>query len=410
MPLADAPLTVATMPPMRPAWQKLELLARTFIASLSLATSIGMAKTIQVGPDQRIKTIAEAAKVAQDDDVVEIASGTYEGDVAVWPQKRLTIRGVGVRPVLLAAGKSAEGKAIWVISNGTFNISNLEFRGSRVADGNGAGIRFEQGKLHVVRCAFFDNQNGILTANFADAELTIEQSVFAGAPKQKAPLPHLLYVGSIASLKVTGSRFYGGYIGHLLKSRARVSDVRYSLLVDGPSGRASYEAEFPNGGDVTLVGNVLGQSSDAENPTILSYGAEGGKWQTNKLTMVHNTLYTEGVRPAWFLRVFADKLNHPPKVVTRNNLLVGSGLFVANVTGQHQGNYFVPPVVLGDPAIMDFTLGSRSWLRGMVTPIGPSPGGLAPTHEHLLPGRVTSIVNQLEWVPGAIQAPTLAKP
>ena len=43
-------------------------------------------------------------------------------------------------------------------------IENIEFRGVRVADRNGAGIRFETGRLHVLRCAFFDNENGLLAA------------------------------------------------------------------------------------------------------------------------------------------------------------------------------------------------------------------------------------------------------
>jgi len=84
-------------------------------------------------------------------------------------------------------------------------------------------------------------------------------------------LPHLLYAGRIARLSVEGSRFHDGYFGHFLKSRARASDIRYNWLVDGEGGSASYEADFPNGGNVTLVGNVLGQSKTTENLTMLAY-------------------------------------------------------------------------------------------------------------------------------------------
>jgi hypothetical protein len=48
--------------------------------------------------------------------------------------------------VLLAAGHSAEDKAILVVRNGEVRIENIEFRGTRVPDGNGAGIRFERGR------------------------------------------------------------------------------------------------------------------------------------------------------------------------------------------------------------------------------------------------------------------------
>ena len=132
--------------------------------------------TITVDPQGEVPTIAEAAKIAQDDDVVEILPGNYRGDVAVWLQKRLTIRGIGETPTLNADGKSAEGKAIWVFRDGEFVVENVAFEGARVADRNGAGIRFERGKLTVRRCRFTDNENGLLTANFVDSELVIEDS------------------------------------------------------------------------------------------------------------------------------------------------------------------------------------------------------------------------------------------
>jgi hypothetical protein len=379
------------------------------IAASFFLAMVATAGVIHVGPNQSVKTIAEAAKLAKDGDIVEIAGGEYTGDVTTWLQKRLTIVGVGSRPVLNAAGENAEGKAIWVIRNGDFKISNIEFRGARATDGNGAGIRFEKGKLSVVNCAFFDNQNGLLTANFEDAELTIENSVFAQAPKQKKPLAHLLYVGRIKTLRVVNSRFHGGYFGHLLKSRAGVSDIRYSLLIDGADGSASYEADFPNGGDVTLVGNVLGQSSHAENPTMVAYGAEGRSWPINKLTMVHNTLYSEGFQPAWFLHVFSEKFPTPPEVMTRNNLMAGLGSFTFNVPGTHQGNFFAPPYIFGDTDIMDFTLTADSWLRGRVESIEIGEKNLPPVFEHLLPGRVSAIQTPSRWAPGAVQAPTLEK-
>ena len=374
------------------------------IAGSFLITMVAAARVIQVGPGEQVKTIAEAAKLAQDDDVVEIASGEYKGDVATWLQKRLTIRGAGQRPVLKAAGKNAEGKAIWVIRNGDFKISNIEFRDARASDGNGAGIRFEKGKLSLAHCAFFDNQNGLLTSNFDDAELTIEDSIFAQAPRQLAPLAHLLYVGRIKMLRVVNSRFHGGYFGHLLKSRARVSDIRYNLLVDGPGGRASYEADFPNGGDVTLVGNVVGQSSNTENPTLVAYGAEGNIWPNSKLKIVHNTFFSEGFQPAWFLHVFSEKFATKPEVLTRNNLLAGFGLFSMNVAGQHQGNFFAPLTVLGDPTVMDFTLAANSWLRGRAESLVPDQEDLQPKFQHLMPGRISTIQAQTKWAPGAMQA------
>ncbi len=377
------------------------------VAVALLAATNVSARVIMVGPNETVKTIAVAARQAQDDDIVEILSGEYNGDVAVWAQKRLTIRGRGQRPVLNAAGKSAEDKAIWVFRNGVFTVSNIEFRGARVSSQNGAGIRFERGKLTIANCVFSDNQIGILTANFSSSELIIEKSTFAEAPALDTALPHLLYAGKIALLRVSGSRFHGGKRGHLLKSRARVNDLRYNLLVDGKHGRASYELDFPNGGDVTLVGNVLGQSVFTENRTMVAYGSESKTWPVGRLRMVHNTFYSESVWPARFLHVFANNFDILPEIMTRNNLLSGAGSFMENEPGHHLGNFFVSRSELGDPTTFDFTLSARSDLRGKVSPIEPDSEGLQPQFEHWPPGQLATISAGAGWVPGARQATTI---
>ncbi len=158
--------------------------------------------TMIVGSQEKITTVTEAAKLAKDGDVIEIRPGDYRGQPAVWSQNNLTIRGAGEgpakRPVMVADGKSAEGKAIWIVRGKHMRIENIEFRGARVADANGAGIRFESGDLVVQRCAFFDNEMGILTANRAEMTLEISDSEFGGAPETAGDLHHLLYVGAIS--------------------------------------------------------------------------------------------------------------------------------------------------------------------------------------------------------------------
>ena len=278
-----------------------------------------LAATLAVGPGQRL---ADALRAAADGDVIELAAGDYRGEVGVIEHKRLTLRGVGGRPVLHAAGRHAEGKATLVVRHGDVLIENIEFRGSRVPDGNGAGIRFERGRLTVLNCAFFDNQNGILTANTADAELVVRDSEFGQAP-QGMQLPHLLYVGRIARFTLSGSRFSGGAQGHLVKSRARTSDVRDNRLVDGPGGQAAYELEFPNGGAVTVVGNVIGQSAGTSNPAIVSYGAEGYGAGPHSLVVTDNTLINEASRGAVFVRV--RDTPQPMTLRVADNRLFGPG-------------------------------------------------------------------------------------
>ncbi|MDT3670701.1 MAG: hypothetical protein ROZ37_10240 [Aromatoleum sp.] len=373
------------------------------VVALLCVNATAGAATLRVGPFEQFTQIADAAKRAKDGDTVEILPGEYRGDVAVWNQKQLTIRGVGERPVLIAEGASAEGKAIWVIRNGDFRIQNVEFRGARVPDGNGAGIRLERGRLHVSGSAFVDNQNGILTGNDSDTELRIDDSLFAEAPRN-APLPHLLYAGRIARLEVSGSRFHRGYEGHLIKSRARYNDIRYNLIHDGPGGEASYEIDFPNGGVAFVVGNVIGQSAATQNPVVVAYGAEGRVWPDSGLYLSHNTLLNERMTGAWFLRVWKDKLPAGTEIKAVNNLTVGLGVFTLAAPGEFSGNVPAIAAFLGGPDILDFTLGPNSILRRLGTDPGQARGySLAPAAEFALPIGTHALEAPLRWAPGAFQ-------
>ena len=361
------------------------------------------ASTLVVGPGERIATITEAARQARDGDVVEIKPGEYRGQPAVWTQRDLTIRGVGKRPVMVADGTSAEGKAIWVVRGGRVRIDNIEFRGARVASGNGAGIRLEGGQLAVFRSAFIDNEMGILTANFGDISLEVVDSVFADAPRHEGTLHHLLYVGEIGKFVLRGSRFANGFRGHLVKSRARENHVLYNVLADSPGGRASYELEFPNGGIAYVIGNVIVQSADSDNATMVAFGAEGQRHAHNALYMVHNTLVNE--RPAGtFVNVWLERFSTPVQVWGINNLLVGEGDFNLPAQGRFEGNERLARGALIEQDGVPTRLPTQSPLRGSVRLPGQVGAvNLAPTAEFVFPVGSRPLRLPARLSPGAFQ-------
>jgi hypothetical protein len=311
------------------------------------------------------------------------------------------------RPVLLADGQAAERKAILVVRGGDVRIEHIEFRGARVADRNGAGIRFESGRLLVERCAFFDNENGILAGNDGAAELEVRDSEFAGAPAN-TPLPHLIYVGRIARFTLSGSRVRAGNSGHLVKSRALESQLLANELVDGPGGSAAYEAEFPNGGTALLVGNTIGQSSGTTNPVVVSFGAEGAddRPRRHRLVMVHNTLINDGPKPGIFVRVRELSAQTKVELHLYNNLFVGLGT-VSNVpfSELNNGNLPVPRSFLRDADGLAFGLAPGSWLRGWAVdlPALPDLPPLRPTAQFVAPAGTRPIPPGQRLSPGAIQ-------
>ena len=274
----------------------------------------------RVGPRELVRSVAQAAKLARDGDVVEIIAGEYPGDVAVWTQRQLTIRGIGGRPKLLAQGRSAEGKAIWVIRGGQILVENVAFIGARVPHRNGAGIRLEGGQLTVRDCLFDNNEMGILTANFESIQLVVENSEFSHGVNVLPRFSHLLYAGQIGRLEVRGSYFHHGMVGHLLKSRARFNLLEFNRLTDEAGGEASYEVEFPEGGIAILVGNLIGQSATTRNNRMIAYGAEGLRYPDNVLVLASNTLMDQLPLGGEFLGVWSpDRV----RVAAYNNLLLG---------------------------------------------------------------------------------------
>lgn len=370
---------------------------------LLACTAAQAQRTWQVGPDGSPLSLQQALKQAADGDSIELASGDYLAPVAVITQRRLTLRGASPRPRLIAAGQNAEGKAIWVIRGGEIRIENLEFRDARVADRNGAGIRLERGKLWLRGCAFIGNETGLMTANDPAIELHIEDSHFEHAVRTGPGLAHLLYVGSIGELRIRGSRFHHSEAGHLIKSRARQSWIAYNLIADGPRGQASYELEFPNGGDVTLIGNLVVQGERTQNNAVIAYGAEGPRWPLNRLRLVHNSLLNDRLRPAEFLKLWPERLR-PAELLLLNNLTVGPGSLEAEGPAQSAGNLGSWRQLLREPARHDYALRDKSAARGKAVAVTDYGAGLQPEAEFQFPiGTRPLRPLPKDWLPGAIQ-------
>lgn len=367
------------------------------ISQLAATQSVS-GRTLHVGANRPIRTIAEAAVLARDGDTVQIDAGSYVNDVAIWQQDNLTLRANGGRVLLQTNGVSAEGKGIWVVRGGRILIAGFDFSGARVADRNGAGIRLEKGSLTVRHCSFVNNEMGLLTGNDERAELTVESSEFAHNQRPDGH-NHNLYVGRIARLSVSGSYFHHGHIGHLLKSRARVNHIQNNRLTDETGGRSSYELEFPDGGVAYVVGNIIGQSRKTENPVLISFGAEGYRWPTNRLFLVNNTLVNDRLYGGSYLRVRPGA----NEVSAVNNLLLGPGKLEHAGEWDFRNNFSVDSKAFESATTYDFRLKIESGLVGRAIDAGNSNGhDLRLYSEYVHPMAVEKLIAHAQN-PGAIQ-------
>lgn len=301
--------------------------------SIAPLFSVG-ASTLRVGPGQSFSTPCQAFASAVSGDIIEIdANGSYAGDVCAVLPSSLIIRGVNGRAVLDASGRSAEGKAIWVVKGSNTTIENVEFKNARVLDKNGAGIRLEGTNLTVRNCFFHHNENGILTGANANSEVLIERSEFAfnGAGDGYS---HNMYIGGIKKFTLRGSFSHDANVGHLVKSRAQENRIEYNRLTNENNGNASYEIDLPNGGRSYIIGNVIQQGPAASNSAMISFGAEGAN-AYNDLYLINNTIVNDR-STGYFVNL---RNASAPTAIARNNVFAGVGQVFNTTAVVNENNY-----------------------------------------------------------------------
>ncbi|OAJ69585.1 hypothetical protein A7976_04815 [Methylobacillus sp. MM3] len=289
------------------------------------------AATLQVGVGKKYLSPSIAAKYTRDGDIVEIDAGVYPKDVALWKHNNLTLRGVGGMAHMQADGASVAGKGIWLIKGNNITIENIEFSGARVRDRNGSGVRAEGTGLTIRNCYFHDNQNGILTGSNKNSDIVVENSEFAnnGAGDGKT---HNMYIGAVRSFTLKYSYSHHSRIGHTVKTRAQTNYILYNRITDEYDGNSSYNIDISNGGIAYVIGNLVQQGQISENSGIISYGAEGLKYDANEFYLVNNTVVND--RPQGGAFVFVKPGTNPARIV--NNLFIGRG--VINAAGAEQSN------------------------------------------------------------------------
>ena len=363
-----------------------------------------VSRVIRVGRGRAIAHLVDAARQARSGDVIEVDAGEYPGDVASWPQSNLTIRAVGGRARIVQGDVSAEGKAIWVIKGDNVVVENFEFAGARVPGRNGAGIRHEGGKLTVRNCLFEGNEMGLLTWNDERASLIVEKSEFrnnavASEYHRGDHIGHQIYVGTIGAFLLTDSYVHQGAFGHLVKTRARENRIFNNRITDEKDGRASYELEFPNGGIAYVIGNIVQQSPRTENVTLVSFGAEGYRWQRNELYLVNDTLVDELPQGGRFLSVRPGA----DKVEVLNNLLLGKGELDTEPSWKFAGNAHADASDTPLAGRGDYRLVATSRLIGTTVDPGAANGmSLGLEREYVHP-RDSRLLYGPVSVPGALQ-------
>jgi hypothetical protein len=208
---------------------------------------------------------------------IRIAPGRYD-DCAVQEAGRIAF--VAATPgTAIFDGGICEDKAILVLRGRSARVEGLVFTHMRVSDGNGAGIRIEEGNLDVIQTMFVDGQCGILSASDPRGIISIDHSTFSRLGKHPDGTgAHSLYIGQYGQLRVTNSRFERGTGGHYLKSRSPRIEVLNNSFDDSQGQDTNYMIDLPEGAVGRIAGNVFVQGNGKENySTLIAVHAEEGR-------------------------------------------------------------------------------------------------------------------------------------
>lgn len=266
-----------------------------------LAATDCLAATLRVGPAEPIRTIAEAARRAGDGDTVLIAAGRYV-ECATWRANDLRIAADGPGEVEVT-GPVCGDKALFVIAGARVTVAGITFRGASNAEGNAAGIRAEGAGLVIRDSHFIANQNGVLTASVPDGTLLVEDSSFIDNGALVHECAHGLYANRLALVSIRRTSFEGTRTCHHVKSRALRTEIRDSVIRDGPAGDTSYLIDIPNGGGLLLEGTDLAKGPRSSNRgAAVVIGAEGATNPAAPIVVTGNRLTNLMSGPTVFLR------------------------------------------------------------------------------------------------------------
>ncbi|OJW62778.1 MAG: hypothetical protein BGO57_14655 [Sphingomonadales bacterium 63-6] len=174
-------------------------------------------------------------------------------------------------------GVTCEGKAALVLRGKNATVTGLVFQNLRVPDGNGAGIRLEQGNLTIAQSWFRDSQQGILTGEAQNGRIMIDKSTFTrlGTCEGAGGCAHSIYIGDYGQLRVTRSRFEQGRGGHYVKSRAAQVQIASCSFDDTGGRETNYMIDLPAGATGQITNNWFVQGTSKENRSaLIAVGAE----------------------------------------------------------------------------------------------------------------------------------------
>ena len=269
---------------------RLVLAAAAVLLAAPAAYSQGQAPFVIQETGQGFARLDDAVSAVRDGTAtIVIAPGTYH-DCTVQTGGRITYK-AAVPGQVIFEGSPCEDKAIFVLRGRGSVVDGVVFRGVRVPDGNGAGIRTEMGDLTVTNSMFLDSQEGILGGEPTGQRIVIDRSTFSGLGQcdETPDCAHSIYLANQGSVTITRSRFERGRGGHYVKLRVPQVAITDNSFDDSRGAKTNYMIDLPEGGRGTIERNTFVQGRNKENWTgFVVVAAEARTYPSAGLVVADN--------------------------------------------------------------------------------------------------------------------------
>lgn len=226
-----------------------------------------------------------AANSLKPGDILELGPGVYKTPLII-NQSRISVIGRGR---VVFDGPTAEGKAAIIVKGNDVRINNIECKGIKVVDQNGACVRLEGANLIVEHVYFHDSEQGVLTGN-QPGVVAIRDSRFELLGRNGRA--HGIYIGG-GELHIEDSLFIAAVDeGHEIKSRARVTEI-VRTVVASLASKDSRLVDISDGGLVAIRDSVLEKGPNSSNGDLIGYGLESMKYSRNDINIKNNIVIME---------------------------------------------------------------------------------------------------------------------
>lgn len=301
------------------------LIALALVASPAFAQQQAPFTVVETG--QGFTDLQEAvSSIRMGTGTIRIAPGVYR-QCAVQQGGRITFQ--AVQPGTAIFEKTAcEDKAGLVLRGQGSTVDGLVFRGYRVPDGNGAGIRTEMGDLTVTNSMFLDSQEGILGGEPTGQRIRIDHATFSGLGQcdETPDCAHSIYLANRGQVTITNSRFERGRGGHYVKLRVPNVTITDNSFDDTAGQKTNYMIDLPEGARGLITRNTFVQGRAKENHSgLIVVAAEAKTYPSAGLRIEGNDARLAPGAPT--NPAFVADLSHERLAVGANRLGPGIRMF-----------------------------------------------------------------------------------